>query len=196
MLKSGLPVLLFILLTACVNPFTTREPEPPDQQNSSYFKSPVTVEIVFENLANAIQNRNIESYIRSFVDSTRSNERFTFIPDQGVAATNPSIFVNWGLADERRYLTQLLQSTPADSGRILRFLEPNKNEGPKSATITQNYELIVHHTRQSENLPVVVRGQAKFWLEINDTGDWAIFQWEDYTNGDDPPWSKLKASFQ
>ncbi|MFQ5865551.1 MAG: hypothetical protein ACE5IW_10015, partial [bacterium] len=121
---------------------------------------------------------------------------FTFIPDQGVAATQPGTFTDWDLEDERRYLNQLFQATPADSVSNLKLEEEVRNEGITTATFTQNYELIVRHTRQADNIPAVIRGQSKFWLEVNETGDWAIYTWEDFSNGVDPSWSELKAVFQ
>lgn len=185
----------FLAGIGCLDPFSAREPEPPDQSRSNFIP-PTAPEIVFANLQIAIQENNVENYVRSFVDSTRSDKRFTFVPDQGVAATNPGIFASWGLEDERRYLTQLLQAIPADSSLGLSFLQQNRNEGATTAIITQSYELIARHTRQSANIPAVVRGEARFSLEKNLTGDWGIYMWEDFTNGVDPTWSELKALFQ
>lgn len=195
MKRTGVILLNFFITTGCVNPFSTREPEPPEQ-NASNFITPSTPEIVFINLRVAIKDRNVENYIRSFVDSTRSQRRFTFIPDQGVAATQPGTFTDWDLEDERRYLNQLFQATPADSTSNLKLDERIRDEAATTATFTQDYELMVRHTRQSNNIPAVFRGQSKFWLEVNETGDWAIYKWEDFSNGVDPSWSELKALFQ
>lgn len=197
--KSLLPcgslfALLFFLSFGCENPFSTRDPEPPDQ-TSSNFIPPSTPEIVFLNLQIAIQEKNVENYIRSFVDTTRTNERFVFIPDQGVAATQPGTFTGWDLEDERQYLNQVFQSTPSDSIHRLTFDEENRNESSATATFTQNYTLIFDHARQSGNIPVTYRGQSKFWLVKDDTGNWAIYRWEDFSNDQDPSWSELKAFF-
>lgn len=188
-------ILLSLLFAGCENPFTTREPEPPEQ-NASNFIPPTTPEIVFVNLQIAIKERNVENYVRSFVDTTRSTNRFEFFPDQGVAAAHPGIFRDWQLLDERRYVTQLLQATPADSIRNLRFIEENRTETVSMATFTQSYELIVRHARQVNHIPVEYRGQSRFLLEKNDTGDWAIYRWEDFANDEDASWSELKALFQ
>jgi hypothetical protein len=195
-LKRVNVIILFVLAAGCENPFTTREPEPPEQ-NSSNFIPPTTPEIVFANLKIAIQERNVENYIRSFVDTSRSSKSFTLIPDQGVAATNPGIFQNWRLEDERRYITQLLQVTPSDSIRNLRFIEESRSETASTASFTQSYELILRHTRQTSNIPTEFRGQSRFMLEKDQSGDWAIYRWEDFaTNDADPSWSELKAFFQ
>ncbi len=187
--------LAWVILAGCANPFSTREPEPPEQ-NASNFIPPSTPDIVFVNLQIAFQERNVENYIRSFVDSTRSTRKFVFVPDLGVAFNQPGTFEGWDLRDERRYLTQLFQATPGDSLLSLTFIEVSRNEGSTTADFTQNYIIQAHHLRQDKNIPVLYRGQAKFTLEVNTTGDWAIFRWEDISNDQDPSWSDLKAFFQ
>jgi hypothetical protein len=193
--QTRMAVLGCAILTGCVHPFSSREPEPPEQ-NSSNFIPATTAEIVFVNLEFAIRDKNVENYIRSFVDTTLSERSFTFIPDQGVAGRNPRTFDNWGIEDERRYITQLFQATPDDSTRGLLLAEDDNNPGPNTATFVQSYELVVRHTNRSESAPVIVRGEARFLLEKNETGDWAIYRWEDISNGTDPTWSDLKAFFQ
>lgn len=192
--KISLAFLSIILGLACENPFSTREPEPPDLQNPSTFVPPTSPEFVFLNLQFAVRERNVENYILSFVDSTRSQRRFIFVPDQGVAAVNPGTFIDWNLENERLYLFQLLQATPSSSLHNLSFVEESRSETSETASFTQNYEVVVEHSRA--DIPTEFRGQSKFWLERNETGDWAIYRWEDFTNGVDPSWSELKALFQ
>lgn len=195
MTRAGFFALILIVAAGCENPFTTRVPEPPEQNNSNFI-SPSIPEIVFVNLQITVKDRNVENYMRSFVDTTRSDKRFTFVPDQGVAANRPGTFTDWSFHDERRYLNRVFQATPSDSIRNLNFEEVQRDERTAMAIFTQDYEIIIHHTRQSENIPVVFRGQSKFWLEVNNAGDWAIYKWEDFNNGQDPSWSELKALFQ
>lgn len=185
---------LLLLFPACENPFSTRRPEPPDQ-NSASFVPPITPDVVFINLRLAFSERNVENYIRSLVDSTRSERRFEFIPDRAVASTQPGTFEAWTLEDERTYLANLFQAIPPDSAQALDFTLQNKNESATSATFTQNYMIVANHTRQSNNIPVLYRGQSKFWLEKDAAGNWAIYRWEDIGNGEDPSWSSLKALF-
>jgi hypothetical protein len=151
---------------------------------------------VFINLQIAVREKNVENYIRCFVDTTRSRQRFTFVADQRAAANHPGVFQLWELQDERRYLTRLFQALPADSARGLRFIEENRNEGATQASFRLNYEISVRHTRGGEGIPAIYRGLSNFMLEKNQTGDWAIYRWEDFTNGVDPSWSELKALFQ
>jgi len=183
-------------LLACESPFTTREPESPSNNTSSLI-NPTTPELVFVNLQIALSERNVENYVQSFVDSTRSQRRFQFMPDQGVAASQPGTFLNWSLEEERRYVQQMFQATPADSTIRLSFETDNRSETATTATVTQNYTLIVRHRLQSPSVPAEATGQATFFLERDETGDWAIYRWEDFkTNTDDFSWSEIKAFFQ
>ncbi len=186
---------LIVLGLACENPFSTRKAEPPDNQNPSTFIPPTNPEFVFLNLQFAVRERNVENYILSFVDSTLSQQQFTFVPDQGVAAANPGTFAGWSLEDERLYFIQLLRETPTDSVHSLSFVEESSSEISGTATFTQNYELIFKHSLTG-NTPTEFRGQSIFWLERNETGNWAIYRWQDLGNGTDPSWSELKALFQ
>ncbi len=189
-------VACLLFLSACGNPFSTREPEPPESGGSNFI-NPSSPDVVFINLQIALQERNVENYVRSFVDTSRSQQRFEFIADQGVMATQPGTFLNWSLEDERRYLQQLFQATPADSVIRLNFDLDNRSETASTATLTQTYTLEVRHRLQSESAPADIRGQATFFLERNETGDWAIFRWQDFkVNTSDFSWSELKAFFQ
>ncbi len=193
--SPALPALYLALSSACANPFSTRTPEEPDA-NPSSFITPTTPDIVFVNLQLAIREGNVENYMRSFVDTTRSQNRFAFVPDRGVAANHPGVFSFWQLDDERRYVTKLFQATPGDSLRSLQFVEQSRTESVSTASFTQNYVLVFRHRRQADGLPVEYRGQAIFRLEKSQTGDWAIFHWEDFANERDPSWTELKALFQ
>ncbi len=184
------------LLFACENPFTTREPEPPEDTNTRIIE-PTTPDNVFLNMQLAFSERNAEGYMRSFVDTSRSARRFEFIPDQAVAASQPGTFIDWGLRDERRYFVQMLQATARDSLVQLLFETESRNETANSANFTQNYTIIVRHSRQAEGLENEASGQALFFLERNDDGNWAIYKWEDFrTDNNQLSWSELKAFFQ
>ena len=186
---------------ACKSPFSTREPEPPDDDSSARFIDASLPEVVFENLEYAFADRNVENYIRSFVDSTRSQLRFLFLPDQSVAANHPGVFLNWLIENERRYMEQLLQVVPSDSALSLLFLNKTQQSPTvNDVTFDVDYIIIARHTKQDvnipENLPVVMKGNAKFRLAKNQTGTWEIYRWEDFSNSTDPSWSELKAALR
>ncbi|MFQ5651472.1 MAG: hypothetical protein ACE5IY_16175 [bacterium] len=189
-------VLVLLCGAACESPFSTRTPEPPDEAASSFIE-PTTPDDVFLNMQIAFSERNGENYMRSFVDSTRSERRFEFVPDQGVAASQPGTFSNWDLTDERRYFVQMLQATQADSLIRLSFATKRRNETATTARFTQDYTIIVRHSRQTERSQGQATGQARFFLASDDDGDWAIYRWEDFrTDNEQLSWSDLKAFFQ
>ena len=191
-IRKTVGIALFLLMAACENPFSTRTPEPPEQ-NSSTFIPPTSPDVVFINLRVAIREKNVENYIRCFVDSTRSNQRFTFVADP-LAAFNHSELLSWDLRDERGYVVRLFQATPSDSTRILTITNGSPTpDGPDQATLSTNYTIIIEHTQQGT--PTVYRGLSNFLLEKNQTGDWAIYRWSDFNTGVDPSWSELKALF-
>ncbi len=195
-IRQGCGICLAMVLSwACANPFSTRSPEPPDRTTST-FVNPSSPEIVFINLANSIQERNIENYVRSFVDSARSVRRFVFVADQGVASTRPGTFLDWGLESERTYLGHMFQATPRDSLISVKFSEQNRNDTSTTSEVTQNYTLIIAHSQNSQGLGRVIRGQASFLLERDESGDWAIYRWEDFKlDSNEQSWSDLKAFF-
>jgi hypothetical protein len=198
--KNILILLLFCincLALSCENPFSTREPEPPEENSQSRFIDASLPDDVLTNLEYAFADRNVENYIRSLVDSTRSQLRFVFLPDQGVANNNPGVFVNWAVEDERRYLLELMQAIPPDSALTLLFL----NKQAQSETIDDviyigDYIIVARHTLQDEEIPVTFRGQARFGMAKNQTGTWEIYRWEDFSNRTDPSWSELKAALR
>lgn len=183
-----------VLLAACENPFATREPELPNRSASSWIP-PQSPDIVLINLRNALLQKNVENYLRSLVDTTRSTRRFRFEPDQSAVVANPGVFDGWDLERERFYLSQLFAVLPDDSVRSLIFTELSSNVSVDTAEFTRTYELRLHHTQQNQGIPAVVRGQATFWLSSDASGNWAIHRWADFGNDQDPSWSDIKAGF-
>lgn len=181
---------------SCANPFSTREPEPPDRGGSSYV-NPSDPTLVFQNMRIAIGQRNVENYLRSFVDTSRSVRGFEFIPDQGVAAANPGIFLGWSLEDERRYLVELLQAIPKDSTASLSFDIESFSESANTATFVQDYFIVAKHSQRSQGIGGEIRGRATFFLEQDESGNWAIYRWEDLKlEAGQESWSELKAFFR
>jgi hypothetical protein len=179
---------------ACDSPFSTREPEEPEERNPSSYTNPIFPETVFRNLQFAFSERNVESYMQSFVDSSRSERRFQFVPDQGFAANNPGAFDFWNLREERTQLEKVFLATPADSFIALQFIRQEFTQQTNTAIFVHDYVLTLKHTRASRNIPTEFQGRATFSLEQNETGSWAIYRWEDSGSGQDPTWSRLKAS--
>jgi len=194
---SKTPAIFFCCaLFACTNPFVTREPEKPDV-NVVTFENPFTPEIVFENFKTAIESRNVENYIRNFIDTSLSVRIYEFVPDQNVALSNPGSFVGWGLSSERAYLSALIQATPQDSAITLSLLvdKDGTEVNATSATFSYDYSLIVKHIKRTK-VGSQIKGRAIFMLEPSEDGEWAIYRWEDFRiEGEHESWSDLKARF-
>ena len=182
------------LMYACTNPFQTREPNPPESGRLSWVP-PRRPEIVLENLKNAILEQNVENYLRCLSDPTRNVLPFRFIADPQVAAENPGTFEFWTRDDERAYFSQLRAFLPDDSLHFLSLVPVQFTQYADSALFVQNYTLTVRHTQQRQGVPGQVAGQARFWMGMDQFGDWSIYRWEDRSLGDQPTWSVLKAIF-
>lgn len=187
-------LLVLVLTSACTNPFTTREPEPPETGGIP-FLPPRTPEVVLQNMRNAILEQNVENYIRCLSDAARVARGFVFLPEPGVANENPGVFDNWSRESERNYFVQQRAFLPADSLRNLSLQTVQSSQFADSAQFVENYTLTLRHTQRDRGVPVIVGGQATFWLGVDDFGDWAIYRWEDRSNSDLPTWSVLKAAY-
>ena len=183
-------------VSACKNPFATREAEPPVASRSRWIP-PSQPQDVLENLRNAVVEEHLLNYLKCLSDSLTTGREFTFEAEPSVVANYPDLFAAWDVDHERRYLDQLFQATPRDSLRSLRFsnLTEQLGEG-NERMLVGDYTLEVHHTLVAEGIPRRVRGRAEFWLiQEPRTSYWYIWRWRDSATSDEPTWSAIKAAF-
>lgn len=190
-----LAIALAASVAGCENPFATRTPESPDNAGGNRWIPPFASELVLENLRNAIADQNVENYLRCFSDSTRTGQRFRFDPETAVANQNPGLFSGWRLTAERDYFIQLRAALPADSARSLRLDSLQTISYGDSAVFLRSYVLVVRHKRQSIGVPGRMAGELRFWLIKDQFGEWSIYRWADFSTGQAPTWSSLKAAF-
>ena len=190
----GIWFFFVLMLLGCTNPFKTREPEEPEVGRSTWIP-PRRPEMVLENLRNAILEQNVENYLRCLSDTSNQARRFQFLADPLVASENPGTFETWSKDDERAYFSQIRALTPQDSLHFLALVPVQTTQFADSALFVQDYTLTVRHTQQEQGVPGQVSGQARFWIGVNDFGDWAIYRWADRALGVQPTWSVLKAIF-
>lgn len=183
------------ILNSCKNPFATREAEPPTEGRTSW-QLPIDPMIVLQNMIAAIEEKNVENYMKCLVDSANL---FHFTPDQYQASTNAGIFEQWSLAHEQSYINKAFTSIPDDSTRLLIFSNFQPNVFPDSALIRADYEIELHHIL-APAYPIIGKGQADF-VFIRRYGYWMITRWSDFETKVDPTatrvpsWSTIKASF-
>ncbi len=173
--------------------FSTRSPEKPSETGSS-FVPPTTPSIVIDNLTNAVRDRNTEDYIRCFVDSNFSDQRFVFQPTQSAQTGSGALFRDWNLSSERAYFENFKSKVPTGSeSALLLNGAVFQTVTADSAVYTAAYTLVVQHTVQT--IPKQAQGTLLFVLALDRNNNWAIARWIDNTAGSDFSWSDFKARF-
>jgi len=197
-MKTGIAAKIVMVLTvflvlACENPFETRTPEPPSRSRAT-FVPPLSPAAVLRNLRNAVIEQNLLNYSRSLADPARGGA-FRFDADPVVENSRPELFANWGLEEEKHYFSQLNAVLPQDSLRSLSFTPKDTTTFGDSAIFVEDYQLEMHHTQQAGGVARRYAGQARFTLRRDSLGEWAIYRWADFSTGNTPSWSALKATF-
>jgi hypothetical protein len=167
--------------------FTTRDPELPESTSSSY-KPPVTPELVLDNLISAIQERNVDNYMRNFVDTALTIQRYSFYPSVGYEIR----FQQWGLENERRYFQNLRSQVSGVPSLTLSNLT-EQNRAASTTEYAADYFLIYPH--KISTIATQVRGYLHFYLCMDSQLQWGIYRWDDVRTNSDSTWSYLKSSF-
>ncbi len=184
-------VVLILFCMGCGNPFSIRDAESPANPSSSW-TPPHSADEVLINLIDAIEERNVENYMRCLIDSSNSSAIFRFDPDPILAAEYASVFSDWNDQKEKAIMNLAFSRVPPDSLSKLVFTEDIKEiNAPDSVVFIKKYHLELHHSDSS--LPVEYEGQVEFWLSEDQQGWWAIYRWIDNSVSGYRPWSYLKA---
>ncbi len=204
--------ILIGFTAACTNPFTTREgqvekPVTGGSEGNTVYDPAVNADIVFANFKKAIQEKNIDEYMKCFIPEEQNGEvhAFDFVPEQH--------FINefskqpWTLNDERNYFIQLSQSQKNTYPRLNLSL----NEGnaitlnpitPTSVndsleTTSVKYQLTISYSADSVK---VYSGVLQFRLFKSTTPPeiWYIYFWQDnaINNQYDKTWTALKLFYR
>ena len=192
---------LLAVMSACTNPFTTRakQVEPPNTSGVVY-STPNQPEIVFDNFIKAIQNNNIEEYMRCLAETEK---RFHFEPAQYFREEFRAI--NWQLDDERSYFTELTKSSKSNFPR-LSFSFVDTTSPPlhpiylpaADDSMESNYVQYRMRITFSADSARTFEGDAHFKLYHNHDSDrWFIYYWQDQAEeaGDSKTLSALKLDF-
>lgn len=184
-------VFVAVLFASC-GLFDTRDVQTPNQPRST-FQQPTSPDIVLSNLNFAIAEKNVDNYMRCFVDSAFSARRFTFSPD-AVSASSYPVFQGWNLNSERLYYNNLVTLTNESSSSNLFLSNVTFTSGIDSTVIDSDYILVFDHNRQSTAR--VTRGKLRFIMSPDSRSLWSIHSWLDFIeSSSDTTWSYLKANF-
>jgi hypothetical protein len=179
-----------MVLSGC-SLFETREAELPDDGSTGVFLQPDRPEVVLENLISAIQNLNTFNYIRCL-----NEDQFTFAPSNAALTTNPDVWVNWGVDQERTYFNNLRAASENTTGHQLRLSNiTNELSSPNQRQIVADYSLSVFHNRTGVGIPTTLGGRFILEVESGEDGLWSIVSWTDVGQGSNFSWSDLRASF-
>ena len=170
---------------------TTRDAEEPERSRSSFI-IPTTPEQLFTNLRNSFSEKIANDYLSSFVDSSFSDDSFTFSAS-AQANFKFSVLSEWDLEGEEKYFNNLINAV-GNKGNIilsLNLLETSIDGNSQS----RSYNYSIQVPLIDESTPQLFEGIALFKVVLDSNNQWVIVEWRDIENGDNPTWSELKGRF-
>jgi hypothetical protein len=155
--------------------FTSREPEPPDQDEGRLVSLTDPDSTIFQ-IQLGVSNGLITDYMNAFTDE------FIFIPD---AADASPVFENWNFDVERNTMQVIFSRF---SSRSVSFVT-----GDSSATIPGEEVEINEHYDLLLNTGLY-QGTARLRMRRDAGGSWRIFQWEDFRRQGSqfPTWGRVR----
>ena len=191
MKRNYLILIVFLLICGC-DLLSTRDAEPPGNARSNY-QSPVTPELVIENLINSFKDQNIENYISCFANPSFSEKGFLFIPSSGATAQFPSLAEEWDLKDEDQYFRNMISKVPSEQSITLLFSDEEFRPFGDTLIFAAGYTLNVPHNQA--DLPTNFKGEVRFSMIRDSRSFWSIYYWQDNKNSITASWSELKGRF-
>ena len=181
-MKMQLAAWLFMILL-CSSCFNVREPEPATTSAVSEWNPPTQPAILVENFRNAVQKLNITLYDRCFTSN------FRFKADAAIAGSNPDLFANWSVAEERDYFNGLKNKSLPNPLTLLELTKTKENffqNDSLEQVYTYNLKTSLADTSQARQFTGTMR-----LILVRKQNDWAITYWED-SRQNQPCWSDLK----
>lgn len=190
--KIILLAVILLSLTGC-DLFTTRQDEKPDQTKSNWIP-PVEAANVIENLKNSLSDKNVQNYIRCFVDTIFADKDYNFSASSE-ALTRYDIFLQgWGLNEERRYFTSITNKVPADFPISLTLSDQNFSSISGDSVIYSATYFLNLPVPSGDPLPKNYAGSLQFNMLRDSRQEWVIYFWKDTKSETLPSWSELKGS--
>lgn len=190
--KIILTSISLIFLFGC-DLFTTRPDEKPDQIKSNW-KPPVEAADVIENLQNSLTDKNVQNYIRCFVDTIFADKDYSFSASSD-ALTRWDIFLTgWGINEERRYFTSITNKVPVDFPISLTLSDENFSSLSGDSVIYSATYFLNLPVPSGDPLPKNYAGSLQFNMLRDSRQEWVIYFWKDTKSETLPSWSELKGS--
>ncbi len=195
-IKICVPLLIIFALVSSCDIFSTRNPEAPDTERSS-FQPPTSANIVINNFVNAVEEKNPENYSACFPELSDEDLFFEFVPSSEANSRFPELFSDWNSQTERSYFISLTSGLGEDAVSELK-LNDDRFEilMPDSAVYVADYYFYVEHSQTS--ISKEFAGTMQLTLAPDDNQLWSVRRWIDAVNPEDTietTWSILKANF-
>lgn len=185
-------ILLTVSFTAC-DLFTTRNAENPDQTRSN-FQPPVEPAIVIENLKNSLSDKNVQNYISCFVDTIFANKNYNFSASSEAVSLYQIFVQGWGLSEERRYFTSIINKVPTDFPISLTLSDQNYSSLSGDSLIYSATYFLNLPVQSGDPFPQNYAGSLQFNMLRDSRSEWVIYFWKDTKSETLPSWSELKGS--
>jgi hypothetical protein len=184
------------MLVGCTNPFSTREPEPPQinatpQAVNSLQNHP---DSLFTKIKYAFKEKNVNYYLDCLSDPTRWNIQYTFIPHQHEITR----LVAWNRQDEYNYFYGIINDENTISFDLQIFnIQDWTLVGASQDTMQSrfSYEIVLNFKNKQE----YYKGRSIFKIFRSPQSLWYIYYWEDLqleASQTEGTWSTLKASYR
>jgi len=176
------------------NLFDTRDAEAPDKGKSNFIPA-VRAEDVINNLKNSFADKNVQNYIACFVDTLFGDKKFSFSASSEAVALYQVFLQDWGLNEEKRYFSSVINKVPVDFPISLTFSDENySNLSGDSLIYTAAYNINLPIS-STDPTPANYAGILQFNMLRDARAEWVIYFWKDTRGELFPSWSELKGIF-
>ena len=189
-------VLVLLILGSC-DLFSPRDAEPPLDTTDPYaWKPPTAPEIVLENLSNAFPAGKRNYYLDVLKQPQDGDPGFQFVPDDGIASSQPGVFVSWGYAEEENFITKLFENLQDGGFQRLTWTVEQISPIGDMYEVIADYHMTLSYKAGNEALPVQLGGQSTITMAQNSELIYEIIAWEDLNADTLACWSEMKALVQ
>jgi hypothetical protein len=184
-------LISFLLLMSCSDIFSTRDPEDPNSDGDVYISESVN-ELV-TNLKSSLLTLDKNAYESLLIDPLTTDWSYSF-ETNSEDISDPSIFVDWGIDNEKLFIDEIKISGSAFSDISL-SLNDTYNETLNSLNIELDYSMSFTDTSSTV---FTVKGVFTFEIIKIDGHFWYIEKWIDQyydLSIDQLSFSKLKEPY-
>lgn len=196
-MKLLVPILFVLILLGGCELFSPREAETPLDTTDPYaWIPPTTPEIVLDNLSNAFPAGKRNYFLDVLKYDQDGTQDFVFIPDPGIASSQPGVFAVWGYVEEENFITKLFDGLQEGGYQRLTWEVDQISPIGDSYEIIADYRLVLSYEEGHSQLPVQLGGQSTITIVQNSDLLYEISRWEDLNSDTLSCWTELKALVQ